>query len=61
MAEDSNEATTNEPTRNETTQGHAVKQALNGDRNEDIDRWAGFSKEKARERAKTAPPLKPAE
>ncbi len=45
------------------TQGNAVKQAIEGDRNDDIDRWRRiFRAEKARAaRGGTAPPMKPAE
>lgn len=43
------------------TQGKAVEKALKGERNRDIDRWAGFSEKEAAETAAAPAPPEGAE
>ena len=50
-----------EDSKQPATQGQAVKKALKGERNRDIDRWAGFSAEEAEERAHDPAPPEGAE
>lgn len=47
----------NKPGENSPGQGKAVQDALDGDRNQDTDRWDGFSEKEAGKRgAEPAPP-----
>jgi hypothetical protein len=51
------------PSASPANQGEAVRQAIEGDRSVDIDRWDGFSAKDAAKQARAAPqalpPLKP--